>query len=580
MTEAIPAAPDVGVPHFERPVLSHRQIQVVFVGLMLGMLLAALDQTIVSTALPTIVGELGDQDKLAWVVTSYLLASTVSTPLWGKISDIYGRKHLFQAAIVVFMMGSMLIGLSQNMLMLIAFRGVQGLGAGGLMALAQAIIADIVAPRERGRYQGYIGSVFAFSSVVGPVLGGFFVDNLSWRWAFYINVPVGVIALVVTSSVLRIPIRRVEHRIDYLGAALLVAGVSPLLIAAEWGGREYPWGSSMIIGLAIGGSIGLILFIFQERRAAEPILPLRLFSNPMISLACGALFVVGLAMFGAIIFLPQYLQVVAGASPTTSGMNMLPLMVGLMTTVTTSGRIIARTGRYKRFPVIGLTTVALGMFMLSFLKVDTGLAYRTISMVVLGAGIGMVMQVLILVIQNSVEMRDLGVATSTATFARSMGGAMGVALFGSIMSNRLHYHIPRLLAATGAPVSSGDTAGGLSSLLGSPKEIRALPEPLRGAIIEGFVRSLHVVFLVAIPIAIVGLIIVLFMKEVELRSAKGFGQQTPTGQSHGDTAVQEIGQDLLAGLEPTTDQDHDAMPDLIDELEIDLPEETGPVESR
>lgn len=574
MSEAPFIPPAVDGEHIEAPVLSHRQIQVVFVGLMLGMLLAALDQTIVSTALPTIVGELGDQDKLAWVVTSYLLASTVSTPLWGKISDIYGRKHLFQAAIVVFMVGSMLIGLSRNMGMLIAFRGVQGLGAGGLMALAQAIIADIVAPRERGRYQGYIGSVFAFSSVVGPVLGGFFVDSLSWRWAFYINVPVGIIALVVTSSVLRIPIRRIDHRIDYLGAALLVAGVSPILIAAEWGGREYPWGSSMIIGLGIGGLIGLTLFILQERRATEPILPLRLFSNPTISLSCGALFVVGLAMFGAIIFLPQYLQVVAGASPTTSGLYMLPLMVGLMGTVTTSGRIIAKTGRYKRFPVIGLSTIAVGMYMLSFLKVDTAFAYRALSMMVLGAGIGMVMQVLILVVQNSVELRDIGVATSTATFARSMGGAMGVALFGSIMSNRLHHHIPRLLAATGVKVPSGGDSGNLGSLLGSPKQIRALPEPLRGAILEGFVRSIHVVFLAAIPIALIGLVIVLFMKEVELRSAKPAGDKV-----HAETGAKAVGQDLLAGLEPTTDQDHDAMPDLIDDYLTET-EQTDTVERR
>lgn len=570
MTDATPTRMTAGEPDPEHPLLSHRQIQVVFIGLMLGMLLAALDQTIVSTALPTIVGELGDQDKLAWVITSYLLASTVSTPLWGKISDLYGRKHLFQTAIVVFVIGSMLIGLSQNMGMLIAFRAVQGLGAGGLMALAQAIIADIVAPRERGRYQGYIGSVFAFSSVVGPVLGGFFVDNLSWRWAFYINVPLGIVALVVTSSVLRLPVRRVEHRIDYLGAALLVAGVSPLLIAAEWGGREYAWGSSMIIGLAVGGVIGIALFLLQENRAAEPILPLRLFSNPTISIACGALFVVGLAMFGAIVFVPQYLQVVTGASPTTSGMFMLPLMVGLMGTVTTSGRIIAKTGRYKRFPVIGMATVALGMYLLSFLDVGTGRAYQSFAMVVLGAGIGMVMQVLILVVQNSVEHRDMGVATSTATFARSMGGAMGVALFGSIMSNRLHFHIPRLLAAAGAPTPSGGGKGPsrMSELLRSPKEIRALPEPIRGAILEGFARSLHVVFLAAIPIALLGLFIVLFMKEVELRSGRG----------HGDTGAEAVGQDLLAGLEPTTDQDHDAMPDLVDDF--DVAEGAGPGDRR
>ncbi len=502
----------------DTPQLSHRQIQVVFVGLMLGMLLAALDQTIVSTALPTIVGELGDLDKIPWVVTSYLLASTVSTPLWGKISDLFGRKHLFQAAIVVFMAGSMLIGLSQNMIMLIAFRALQGLGAGGLMALAQAIIADIVVPRERGRYQGYIGSVFAFSSVVGPVLGGFFVDNLSWRWAFYINIPVGLIALVVTSSVLRLPLKRVDHKIDFLGAGLLVGTVSPLLLAAEWGGREYAWGSSMVLGLVAASAIGLGLFILQERRASEPILPLRLFANQRVSLACGALFVVGLAMFGGIIFLPQYIQIVAGATPTTSGLYMLPLMAGLMITSVSSGRVIARTGRYKRFPVVGMVLVAIGMYMLSFLDVGTSRFYQSISMFVLGAGIGMVMQILVLVVQNSVEFRDLGVATAMATFARSMGGAIGVALFGAIMSDRRKYYIPRLLEAAGIQAPGAEGSGSLSRLLGSPKEIRALPSPIRDAVLEGFARSLHVVFLSAVPAALLGLLIVLFIKETELRS--------------------------------------------------------------
>ncbi len=521
----------------DTPQLSHRQIQVVFIGLMLGMLLAALDQTIVSTALPTIVGELGDLDKIPWVVTSYLLASTVSTPLWGKISDLFGRKHLFQTAIVVFMAGSMLIGLSQNMIMLIAFRALQGLGAGGLMALAQAIIADVVAPRERGRYQGYIGSVFAFSSVVGPVLGGFFVDNLSWRWAFYINLPVGLIALVVTSSVLRLPLKRVDHKVDFLGAGLLVGTVTPLLLAAEWGGREYAWGSSMVLGLVAASAIGLSLFILQERRAAEPIVPLRLFANQRVALACGALFVVGLAMFGGIIFLPQYIQIVAGASPTTSGLYMLPLMAGLMITSITSGRVIAKTGRYKRFPVTGMILVAIGMYMLSYLDVGTSRVYQAISMLILGAGIGMVMQVLVLIVQNSVELRDLGVATAMATFSRSMGGAIGVALFGAIMSDRRKYHIPRLLEAAGVQVPRVGETGSLSSLLGSPKEIRALPAPIRDAVLEGFARSLHVVFLFAVPVALIGLLIVVFIKETELRS--GASSTKTDGASSKDGAGSE-----------------------------------------
>jgi len=539
--------------------LSHRQIQVVFVGLMLGMLLAALDQTIVSTALPTIVGELGGQDQLAWVVTSYLLTSTVSTPLWGKISDLYGRKGLFQAAIVVFLAGSVLIGLSQDMNTLIAFRAVQGVGAGGLMALAQAIIGDIVSPRERGRYQGYIGSVFAVSSVAGPLLGGFFVDTLSWRWCFYINLPLGIVALAVTAVVLDLPYKRQEHKVDYLGAALLVAAVTPLLLALEWGGREYEWGSSMIMGLAVGGVLVTAVFLWHESRAVEPILPLRLFRNDVFSVSSAASFIVGLAMFGAIIFMPQYLQIVRGHSPTESGLLMLPMMLGLMLTSIGSGRVIARTGRYKRFPIMGLAILMVGLYLLSFLDADTGFVQQSASIFVVGFGIGMVMQVLVLASQNAVEHRDLGTATSVVTFFRSMGGAMGVAIFGAIQNNRLDAEIPKLLEErlpAGGLDRLGEAAGDIGSFLGSPEAIRGLSERFAGgvgealesSIIDGFTEALHVVFLAAIPIALLGFIVVLFLREEELKTTAHIG----LGEGMADE---------LAGTFQDYDQEH-PVPDL------------------
>ncbi len=525
--------------------LTHRQIQIVFIGLMLGMLLASLDQTIVSTALPTIVGDLGGQDKLAWVVTAYLLTSTASTPLWGKISDLYGRKNLFQAAIAVFLVGSVLIGLSQNMWMLIAFRAMQGIGGGGLMALAQAIIGDIVSPRERGRYQGYLGSVFAVSSVAGPLLGGFFVDNLSWRWCFYVNLPLGIVALVVTGTVLNLPYKRLDHAVDYWGAALLVATVTPLLLALEWGGSEYAWGSVTIIGLFVSAVVMGVAFVARERRAAEPILPPRLFANDVFSVASAASFIVGFAMFGAIIFMPEYLQIVRGHSPTESGLLMVPMMVGLMLTSIGSGRIIAKTGRYKQFPIIGLIVLPVGLYLLSRLDPNTSVAAQSLYIFVVGFGIGMVMQVLVLATQNAVEYQDLGTATSAVSFFRSMGGAMGVAIFGAILNNRLDYHIPRLMAArlNGAKPPAG--AADMSKLLGSPDAIRGLstrfPGPvgraLESSIIDGFSRGLHVVFLACIPVALVGLVVVLFLREAELK--------TSTHMSMGDA----IGEGLAVEFE-------------------------------
>ncbi len=498
--------------------LSHRQIQIVFIGLMAGMLVAALDQTIVATALPTIVGELGGLDHLSWVVTAYLLTSTITVPLFGKVGDLLGRKIVFQAAIVIFVTGSILCGLSQNMAMLILFRAIQGIGGGGLIALAQAIIGDIVSPRERGRYQGYLGAVFAFASVVGPLLGGFFVDHLSWRWVFYVNVPVGAVALVITSVVLDLPFRRVHHRIDYVGAALVAAGATCLLLVTVWGGVEFPWGSATIVGLAIAGVVLLVLFFVQEGRAEEPIIPLRLWSNRVFTVASGLESLVGFAMFGAIIFLPLWLQTVGRASAQDSGVLILPLMAGLMTSSILSGRQITKTGRYKIYPVTGTATIAVGLFLLSTMGVGTSGLVSSAYMIVLGLGLGMIIQVMVLAVQNSVEHRDLGTATATETFVRSMGGAFGVAVFGAILNNRLAHELALLLPASGSSVNVG-------TLAGSPAAIKQLPPSTYDAVIHALANSLHTVFLLAAPLALAAFALALLLPERPLRQTAHIGAE-------------------------------------------------------
>ena len=412
-------------------------VRMIFAALMLGMFLAALDQTIVSTALPTIVGDLGGLNHLSWVVTAYLLASTVSTPIYGKLGDMHGRKPVFLAAILIFLAGSMLAGLSQSMAELIGFRAVQGIGAGGLIVSAQAIIADIVSPRERGRYMGLMGAVFAVSSVAGPLLGGFFVDNLSWRWVFYVNMPIGAVAVAIVALKLHLHVVHVRHRIDYLGAGLLAGGVSALILVTTWGGNQFRWGSGTILGLAIVGVLLLAAFIWQERRATEPVIPLSLFDSRIFNVSSAMGFTIGMAMFGAIVFIPLYLQLVYGASPTSSGLRMIPLMAGLLVASILSGRLISRIGRYKVFPIVGTAILVGGMFLLSRLGVGTAPWLASAYMVVVGVGIGLVMQVLVLVVQNDARPGEVGVATATATFFRSVGGSFGVALFGAIFASRL-----------------------------------------------------------------------------------------------------------------------------------------------
>jgi len=496
--------------------LTHRQILIVLAGVMAGMLLFALDQGIVGTALPRIVSELGGLDRLSWVVTAYLLTSTATTPLWGKISDLYGRRLIFQVAIVIFLLGSALSGLSQNMGQLIAFRALQGVGGGGLFAIALSIIGDVIPPRERGRYQGYFGAVFGVSSVAGPLLGGWLTDGPGWRWIFYINLPVGLAALVVTSAVLKMPVVRRQHKIDYLGAAAIVGAVTCLLLYLDWRGNAYGWTEGVAMVL-LGGAVALAAgFVAIERRAAEPIIPLRLFRNRIFSVGNAFAFLAGIAMFGTIIFLPVYLQTVKGFSPTQSGLALLPAIVGIFSTSITSGQLISRTGRYKIYPVIGAVTMTVGLLALSRLDVDTPFWQLAIFEYLFGAGLGFTMQTIVTAVQNSVNRRDMGSATSSITFFRQMGGSIGAALFGAVLSSRLAHYLAEQLARAG--ISPG--AGGPNVDANNVQAIQHLAEPVRSVVLGAFTNALDDVFLVGVPFVAIAIVVALLLKEEPLRTGQ------------------------------------------------------------
>lgn len=497
---------------------THRQILAIMSGLMMGMFLAALDQTIVSTALPTIVGDFHHSNLLSWVITAYLLASTASTPIWGKAGDLYGRKRLFQLAIVLFLIASALCGLSRNIFELIAFRGLQGIGGGGLLSLAFAIIGDVIPPRERGRYQGYFGAVFGVSSVVGPLAGGFAVDHLSWRYIFYVNLPLGVAALIVTNRVLRLPVRKREVRIDWWGAILLIAGVSCILLATQLGGNTFPWASWQIIALFALGTLVVAGFALREAVAPEPILPLGLFRLRIFTVSNIISFVSGVAMFGALAFLPQYLQLVHGVSATESGLLLLPLLVGLLAMSISSGLYISRTGRYRWFPLAGTTVVTIGLALLSRLGAHTSLTIVGLDILVFGIGLGLFMQVLTLVVQNAVPIKELGVATSSVTFFRSMGGAIGASALGAVLTARITAELPRYLPPAALAVG-GNKVG---TLIGSPAQLDALKRThpaIHEGIIQAYSHAIDRLFFVAVPVSILSVIAALFINQVRLRTS-------------------------------------------------------------
>jgi len=487
---------------------SHAEIMVVMGALMLAMLLSALDQTIVSTALPQIAVDLHGLDKLSWVVTSYLLASAIATPIYGKLGDMYGRKKIFISSIVVFLIGSILCGLSQTMDQLVAARAIQGLGGGGLMALVLAIVAEVVPPRQRGRYQGYFGAVFAVSSVAGPLLGGLFTDHLSWHWIFFINVPLGLIALYAVSTYLHLPVRRSPHRIDYAGAALLSVAAISLLLVSVWGGNEYAWGSAEIIGLATTSLLFSGLFIWREKFAAEPVIPLNLFRNDIFVVSTLLSVLSGIAMFASILYIPQYQQIVRGNSPTESGLLMLPLVLGLLTASIASGRLISKTGKYRIYPIVGTLLLAFGLWLFSHVSLTTSHVTLSLWMLVIGAGLGTFMQVSTLAVQNSTSRANLGSATSTVTFFRNIGGSLGGAIFGSILVARLTHYvgdaIPGASHANEAAITSG---------------IANLPPELKQTVLNAYISAFHDMFLVAIPFALAAFVVALFLREAPLKES-------------------------------------------------------------
>ena len=526
---------------------SHDNVLVVFGGLLLVMLLAALDSTIVATALPTIVGEFGGLAHISWVVTAYLLAQTIVTPIYGKLGDLYGRKRVLQVAIVIFLIGSALCGLSQSMSHLIIFRAVQGLGGGGLMVTTQAVVADVVPARARGRYQGIFGAAFGFASIAGPLVGGYFTTHWTWRWIFYINLPVGIIALVVLAATLPAQSSFARHAIDRAGAALLALTLASIVLLTDLGGTVYPWSSALVIGLIVSSVAGLIAFVLVERRAREPILPLQLLRTRDVWVTSLVGLIVGFALIGSVTYLPVFLQIVKGLSPTESVLRMVPLMGGTLVTSILAGQLVSRTGKYKLFPIIGTTIVTISLFLISRMTAETSTLAASLYMLLLGLGLGFVMQVLIIAVQNAVDYRELGVATSNAILFRFIGGSLGTALLGAVLATQLEANVQRLIPGTPA----------LDAI--SPQALAGLSPAFRDAYIEAFVASLSTAFLVAAAISFFGLLIALLLPERPLRETIGAAAEADIGGEIAHTFAMPTDTDsrekLLRGLAVLADRD-------------------------